>query len=188
MSPTVPHSARRRLFSTTSATRASAPVVPESVIPSYNVVRFVDVDGNESYGTLETDESPEVPVLEKVYYARPIQQMEERHRWARLEERARVARFLPPIEPVTIYCMGLNYHQHAVETGLAVPKFPITFLKPITSVVGHRHEIVIPKVASDPAEVDFEGELAVVIGRDCKNVSPEEALDYVLGCVKLSTW
>lgn len=122
------------------------------------MVRFVDTDGNESYGTLagveEAKDGAGVPgPMSKVYYVRPIQQMGERHKWKALDERTRVARFLPPVEPVSIYCLGLNYHKHAVETGHVVPKFPVIFLKPVTSVIAHRHEIVIPSVARSPPEV-----------------------------------
>ena len=127
---------------------------------SYNVVRFVDTDGNESYGTLAAVEDDKAGgkagatgPMDKTYYVRPIQQMGERHKWKTLDERTRVARFLPPVEPVSIYCLGLNYHKHAVETGHVVPKFPVMFLKPVTSVIAHRHEIVIPSVARSPPEV-----------------------------------
>eukprot|EP00929_Paragymnodinium_shiwhaense_P063020 TRINITY_DN31516_c0_g1_i2.p1 TRINITY_DN31516_c0_g1~~TRINITY_DN31516_c0_g1_i2.p1 ORF type:complete len:261 (+),score=54.92 TRINITY_DN31516_c0_g1_i2:151-933(+) len=82
--------------------------------------------------------------------------------------------------PPAIYCIGLNYKKHAAETGLPEPRFPIYFLKPPTTIVGRGDPIVIPKVCH-PEEVDWEVELAVVIGRPAKNVKAEEALQYVQG-------
>lgn len=82
--------------------------------------------------------------------------------------------------PPAIYAIGLNYHAHAAETGLPIPRFPIYFLKPPTSVIGPGAPIVIPAVCK-PDEVDWEAELAVIIGRAAKDVREAEALDYVEG-------
>jgi 2-keto-4-pentenoate hydratase/2-oxohepta-3-ene-1,7-dioic acid hydratase in catechol pathway len=90
---------------------------------------------------------------------------------------------LPPVDPPAIFCVGLNYPEHAKEVKMAkeTPRFPVIFTKTFNTLTGHQSAIVIPRVASDPAEVDFEAELAVVIGRECKDVSAEEALSYVAG-------
>jgi len=95
-------------------------------------------------------------------------------------ECAAVAKLLAPLVPTSMFCVGLNYQHHAEESGAKVPEFPILFFKAINSLQNPGDPIEIPtRLASET--VDYEGELAVVIGRTCKNVSREEALDYVLG-------
>jgi len=84
--------------------------------------------------------------------------------------------------PPAVICVGLNYRKHAAEAGLPEPAFPVVFYKNPSVVIGPGDDIVIPTVASDPHEVDYECELAVVIGsRPVRNVSKADALDYVLG-------
>lgn len=87
--------------------------------------------------------------------------------------------FLPPLTPPNIIALGLNYGKHADETGLRVSGRLVMFLKATTSIVGHGSPIVLP--VAGPDEVDYEAELAVIIGKRAKNVSRDEALDYVLG-------
>jgi 2-keto-4-pentenoate hydratase/2-oxohepta-3-ene-1,7-dioic acid hydratase in catechol pathway len=94
---------------------------------------------------------------------------------ARLDQ----VKLLPPCEPNTIVCIGRNYREHAAETGSEVPSEPLIFLKPTTSLIAHGDAIVYPTWVS--SHVDHEGELAVVIGRTCRRVREDEALDYVLG-------
>jgi 2-keto-4-pentenoate hydratase/2-oxohepta-3-ene-1,7-dioic acid hydratase in catechol pathway len=95
-------------------------------------------------------------------------------------ERLEVAALLAPVTPPTIYCVGLNYRKHAEETGAKIPEHPVIFLKSPTALLDPEKSIVLPRhLRSD--QVDFEGELAIVIGRTCKNVSRAEALNYVLG-------
>lgn len=86
----------------------------------------------------------------------------------------------PPIpDPEKIICFGLNYRKHAEETGNAIPKAPTFFPKYRNSLVGPDEPIVLP--TKNPANVDYEVELAVIIGKRCKNVSQAEALNYVGG-------
>jgi len=95
-------------------------------------------------------------------------------------ERIDVLSLLAPIEPKTIYGIGLNYRKHAEETGAKIPEHPIVFLKSPTALQDPDGPIMLPRhLRSD--QVDFEAELAVVIGTECKNVSREEAMNYVLG-------
>ncbi len=94
-------------------------------------------------------------------------------------------RVLAPLLPSTILCIGLNYRRHAEESGAKVPQFPVVFMKPPSSVQSPGEPILLPTHLAS-AEVDYECELAVVIGRGpdgeiCKNVSRDRALDYVLG-------
>jgi len=92
-----------------------------------------------------------------------------------------VKKVLAPLEPVAILCIGLNFHQHAAETGLEIPRYPVLFMKNPASINHPDDPVVIPKSCLDPPEVDYEAELAVVIGKTARNVSAGQALDYVLG-------
>lgn len=94
--------------------------------------------------------------------------------------RAEVTKILAPIDPPVLFCIGLNYRRHAAESNSPIPKFPIVFMKSPAAVQNPDDPIVLPRhLRSD--EVDYECELAVVIGKKCKNVSKARALDYVLG-------
>ena len=87
---------------------------------------------------------------------------------------------LAPLNPVDILCIGLNYRKHAAEGGSAPPENPILFMKTVSTLQNPGAPIVLPtKLKSD--KVDYECELAVVIGKECLNVSKADALDYVLG-------
>ena len=85
---------------------------------------------------------------------------------------------LAPCEPTKVICIGLNYHDHAKEMNLPIPKEPIVFLKPPSSVTGPRTNIVYPRQCT---RLDYEAELAIVMGNVTKNIEPEDALDNVLG-------
>lgn len=88
-------------------------------------------------------------------------------------------RLLAPVIPRSkVVCVGKNYAKHAAEMGGEVPTEPLIFLKPNTSVIGPGEPIFYPEQSSD---VHFEGELAVVIGRICKDVSVEDAPRVILG-------
>ncbi|MGH7952565.1 MAG: fumarylacetoacetate hydrolase family protein [Limisphaerales bacterium] len=96
------------------------------------------------------------------------------------DERAQIAKLLAPIAPAAILCIGLNYKRHAVESNLPAPQFPVLFVKGANALQNPGDPILIPThLRSD--EVDCECELAVVIGKSCKNVRREDALNYVLG-------
>ena len=89
-------------------------------------------------------------------------------------------RLLAPVVPTAILCIGLNYKKHAAESNSPLPKFPVLFVKSAGAVQDPEGPIFLPRrLRSD--KVDYEAELAVVIGRAAKNVSRENALDYVLG-------
>lgn len=87
-------------------------------------------------------------------------------------------RLLTPVEPSKILCVGLNYRDHIEELGAALPEFPSHFLKPPTAIIGPEEPILYPRIAK---QVDYEGELAVVIKDRVKDVPQDEALDHVLG-------
>ncbi|MDD2486010.1 MAG: fumarylacetoacetate hydrolase family protein [bacterium] len=86
---------------------------------------------------------------------------------------------LPPVQPPNVFAIGLNYKRHADECGMKYPPAPVIFLKAASAVIGSGDDIILPDMAPD--EVDYEAELAIVIGRTCRYVSEYEALDYVLG-------
>ena len=89
-------------------------------------------------------------------------------------------KLLAPVAPTNILCIGLNYRRHAAEGNVPAPERPVLFIKASTAVQNPGDPIVLPRhLRSD--EVDYECELAVVIGRRCKNATRENALDHVLG-------
>jgi 2-keto-4-pentenoate hydratase/2-oxohepta-3-ene-1,7-dioic acid hydratase in catechol pathway len=94
--------------------------------------------------------------------------------------RVEIAALLAPLQPRMIWCIGLNYRKHAAESNLAVPSRPVLFAKGPNTVQDPGGPIVIPRTLASE-QVDYECELAVVIGKACKNVSRERALDHVLG-------
>ncbi|WP_433586646.1 fumarylacetoacetate hydrolase family protein [Microbacterium hydrocarbonoxydans] len=89
------------------------------------------------------------------------------------------AALLAPVIPRSkVVCVGKNYHDHAAEMGGVAPEEPLLFLKPNTSVIGPGDSIVRPSLSQ---QTEYEGELAVVIGKIAKNVTAADALTYVLG-------
>jgi 2-keto-4-pentenoate hydratase/2-oxohepta-3-ene-1,7-dioic acid hydratase in catechol pathway len=87
-------------------------------------------------------------------------------------------RFLPPVIPTKIVCVGQNYLGHIKELGAPVPKEPIIFLKPPSCLIGHEQPIIYGR---DAERIDYEGELAIVIKHRMKKVNESDALNYVLG-------
>jgi 2-keto-4-pentenoate hydratase/2-oxohepta-3-ene-1,7-dioic acid hydratase in catechol pathway len=89
-------------------------------------------------------------------------------------------RLLAPVQPAAILCVGLNYKQHAAEADKPLPRFPVLFLKSPGSAQNPEDPILLPRRMRSDA-VDYECELAVVIGRTAKNVPKSKALEHVLG-------
>ena len=96
------------------------------------------------------------------------------------DEVAQVKKLLAPVDPRDIFCIGLNYRKHAAEGGLPIPEWPVLFMKNTGTIQNPNDPIILPQKLKSDA-VDYECELAVVIGKRCHNVSKEDALDYVLG-------
>jgi 2-keto-4-pentenoate hydratase/2-oxohepta-3-ene-1,7-dioic acid hydratase in catechol pathway len=89
------------------------------------------------------------------------------------------AKFLAPVvDPRKIVCVGLNYRDHAAESGAAIPKEPILFSKFPTALIGHGESIVLPRVSD---EVDYEAELVIVVGKKGRHLTKENALAHVAG-------
>jgi 2-keto-4-pentenoate hydratase/2-oxohepta-3-ene-1,7-dioic acid hydratase in catechol pathway len=95
-------------------------------------------------------------------------------------EPAAARRILAPLEPRAILCIGLNYRRLAAETGATIPTWPVLFMKVPGAVQHPEAPITLPTTLASH-QVDYEGELAVVIGRTCRNVPRSEALGVVLG-------
>lgn len=93
---------------------------------------------------------------------------------------AEVQKLLAPVAPVAIACIGLNYRHHAAESGAPIPQWPVLFHKSISALQNPGDPIEIPTHLAS-YQVDYECELAIVIGKRCKNVKKEDALSYVLG-------
>lgn len=99
-------------------------------------------------------------------------------RYQAIDEPLRVEKLLAPIVPTDILCIGLNYRDHAAESGSTIPPHPMLFIKSSNALNNPLDPILIPRRSS---MIDYEGELVVVMARDAKNVPREKALDYVLG-------
>ncbi|MDQ6658599.1 MAG: fumarylacetoacetate hydrolase family protein [Actinomycetota bacterium] len=128
-----------------------------------NVVAFVSVDGDPADGAQARE-----------ILAHPFGTPEYSGRSWPLSE----TRLLAPILPSKVVAFGRTYADHAAELGNAVPDEPLCFLKPSTSVVGPGAKIVLPPQSK---QVSFEGELAVVIGRPCKDVAADNVASVILG-------
>jgi 2-keto-4-pentenoate hydratase/2-oxohepta-3-ene-1,7-dioic acid hydratase in catechol pathway len=134
------------------------------------------VDDEPRYGVVETDD-PEglvgtVSVLDSDPLYRPVQFTGEKLQLADV-------RLLAPVIPRSkVVCVGRNYAAHAAELGNEVPKEPMIFLKPNTSVIGPRDGIVYPEQTNN---LHFEGELAIVIGRICRDLPKERVNEVIFG-------
>lgn len=139
------------------------------------VIRFTTQDGSICWGQPKTESGLSAFESAQVFTGNPYSGFQETDRIAS------VHRLLAPVEPSDIFAIGLNYRKHALETNMALPNNPIVFMKSTGSVIGPNDIIKIPNCAQQKPEVDFEGELAVLIGKSALNVTPENALHYIAG-------
>jgi 4-hydroxyphenylacetate degradation bifunctional isomerase/decarboxylase decarboxylase subunit len=86
--------------------------------------------------------------------------------------------YLSPVKPSKIICVGLNYVDHAKELKMEIPGNPILFMKPPSAVIGHEGKVKYPNMTQ---KLDYEAELAIVIGKKCKDVPAKNALDVIMG-------
>ncbi|HEX9860177.1 MAG TPA: fumarylacetoacetate hydrolase family protein [Nitrospirota bacterium] len=128
------------------------------------IVRYLK-DGKESYGVLEDG------VIYRV--SSPLSQKRTGESFLSGE-----AKLFAPSAPTKIVCVGLNYSDHAAEMGLPLPPEPVIFIKPSTCALRPGGVIVYPDMSR---QVDYEAELAVVIGRKAKDIKESEAGHYILG-------
>jgi 2-keto-4-pentenoate hydratase/2-oxohepta-3-ene-1,7-dioic acid hydratase in catechol pathway len=94
------------------------------------------------------------------------------------DQRVAIDKLLAPLVPTDILCIGLNYRRHAAESGAPIPDNPVLFIKSSNTLNNPGDPIVIPRRSQ---QIDYECELAVVIGRDCRHAPRDAALSYVLG-------
>jgi len=132
------------------------------------ICRYQDRQGRIGYGVLTAEGS--VVKMEGDLFEQP----------QATTEVVEVQRLLAPLVPPAILCLGLNYRRHAEESGMAIPRYPVLFMKTPGSIQHPDAPILLPTHLKSEM-VDWECELAVVIGRSGKNIPPQQALGYVLG-------
>jgi 2-keto-4-pentenoate hydratase/2-oxohepta-3-ene-1,7-dioic acid hydratase in catechol pathway len=133
------------------------------------LIRFLSRENQEMFGLYE----PELPDQALVIRGDMFEDFEVTSKLAVVHS------ILPPVSPCNILALGLNYRKHADETNVSYPEIPIVFIKATTSVIGHMLPILLP--SAGPENVDYEAELAVIIGKKVKNIPPSEAMDCILG-------
>jgi 2-keto-4-pentenoate hydratase/2-oxohepta-3-ene-1,7-dioic acid hydratase in catechol pathway len=130
------------------------------------IARYLQ-DGHIRFGIVEGERVRELLLA-------PFEEIVPLERTSLLEE----VELLPPVFPQKIIAVGLNYRDHAEELGMPLPEEPTLFMKPPSSLVAHGGFIVYPPMSG---RVDYEAELALVCGAECKDVDPEEAPGLILG-------
>ncbi|KAL1919550.1 uncharacterized protein VTP21DRAFT_2243 [Calcarisporiella thermophila] len=142
------------------------------------LIRFLAPDGQVYHGQ---------PILKSGHFPKDISGLKANvivgdiYTDAKVTERVvQVEKLLAPIVPTIFRCIGLNYRKHAAETKMELPNYPILFIKPPSSIQGPNAPVMVPSIATNN-QIDYEAELAVVIGRKARNVTREKALEYVLG-------
>jgi len=162
------------------------------------LVRYHDREG-ETYGVLATDKIVCLPSLAKhvnakfprkledfitsdMKYVEEAEEILESAANKAIEYASRPIDTVTPLAPIPfpgkIICLGLNYRDHATEQNAALPDEPIIFMKPRTAIIGPNESIVKPSFVK---QLDYEAELAIVIGRRAKNVSVSEAKSHIFG-------
>lgn len=131
------------------------------------IIRFLDESGRKHYGEMVGAQSARA-ITGDIFDGYLIS-----------DDTVRVRKLLSPVIPTGILCVGLNYKEHAAETKLEIPEYPVLFIKSLNALNNPGDPIVLPKI--EPVEVDYEGELVVVIGKAGKNISRGAALEHVLG-------
>ena len=150
------------------------------------IARFIDMECDIRYGIIEGDTiAPLDPQFDRYGIPGSLTVAAiEGEPWYGIERSGEEfalddVKLLAPVKPPDIIAIGLNYKAHADEFGDPHPTSPVIFLKATSTRCGPEDIIILPAMAPD--EVDYEAELVIVIGRECHNVSEEEALDCVLG-------
>jgi 2-keto-4-pentenoate hydratase/2-oxohepta-3-ene-1,7-dioic acid hydratase in catechol pathway len=133
------------------------------------IIRFVSGEQKALYGAYSPDHPNCAKIIEgNIFSTYKITSQE-----------TQIKKLLAPIIPINILALGINYKKHGDETAISYPEQPVLFLKATTSITGHEGTIILP--AAGPDHVDYEAELAVVIGKEAKNVMPDEVMDYIMG-------
>ena len=133
------------------------------------IIRFASANKEIFYGVF----SPDRPDFAKIIEGN----IPGNYKITSREEK--ISQWLPPIIPLNILALGINYKKHGDETAMSCPDQPILFIKATSSITGHNHPVVLP--ATGPDMVDYEAELAVVVGKSAKNIKPDQAMDHIFG-------
>ena len=133
-----------------------------------NIIRYADPQGETHYAAEQADGSA-LQIEGDIFGEYRV-----------TNAKAHMAKVLAPVVPTAILCIGLNYKRHAEEGKAPIPKWPVLFMKSPGALQNPGDPIVLPTKLKS-TQVDYECELAVVIGKTCKNVSKADALNYVLG-------
>ncbi|KAJ4985821.1 fumarylacetoacetate hydrolase [Stagonosporopsis vannaccii] len=141
-----------------------------------HLIRFEADDGNVYYGDL----AKETPTREIKGKDVDVLEGDVKTGFSKKGSKAKVAKLLCPL-PTTniILCVGLNYRQHAEECNLTIPSNPAIFMKPSDALAGPLDDIPIHKDCQ--SDLDYEGELTIIVGKDCKNATKDNWQDFVLG-------
>ena len=131
------------------------------------IIRFIDATGQQRYGEA-IDQGHARLISGDLFGAYEL-----------TDETTVVQKLLAPVWPPSILCVGLNYKEHAAESAMKLPEHPVLFMKSLNALNNPGDAIVLPEI--EPIEVDYEGELVVVIGKGGKNISRAQALEHVLG-------
>jgi 2-keto-4-pentenoate hydratase/2-oxohepta-3-ene-1,7-dioic acid hydratase in catechol pathway len=135
------------------------------------IVRFLDPEGQEHFGM---DQNSKIGDSVTILHGNIFTDLKP------TGQSATLSKLLTPITPCNIYCIGLNYREHAAESGMEEPDRPIVFAKPTSSLCHPGDPIRLPACQHEE-EVDYECELAVIIGTEARDVSVDNALDFILG-------
>ncbi len=133
-------------------------------------IKFIDKENTIRIGVLDRDGTIKLvdgPILDDHYVTGESLKHDD------------IQHYLPPVVPPNIIAIGRNYSEHAKELNSEVPERPLIFIKATTSILAHGQTIRLPKPA--PNEVDYEAELVVVIGKQAKCITPEQASEYIFG-------
>ncbi|KAF2837731.1 hypothetical protein M501DRAFT_136675 [Patellaria atrata CBS 101060] len=140
------------------------------------LIRFEDESGNVIYGDL----NEELPAAQIVGKTVSVLDGHVQSGFTKTDKKATVKKLLSPLPKAhAIICVGLNYAHHAKEANLTVPPYPVIFTKPPDALAGPLDEVPVHPSAQEM--LDYEGELTIIIGKDAKNVSEADALNYILG-------
>jgi 2-keto-4-pentenoate hydratase/2-oxohepta-3-ene-1,7-dioic acid hydratase in catechol pathway len=143
--------------------------------------------GRPSYGLIDGDRvhdlgrrlGPAYPTLRTAIAAGVLDSVAKDVATARPDFTLSQLTLLPPIpDPEKIVCVGLNYRAHAAEGGMKIPEYPMLFARFANTLVAHEAEMIRPKLSGD---FDYEGELAIVIGRGGRHIAKQNALQHVFG-------
>ena len=133
------------------------------------IIRFISGRGDVLCGVISSDHPGSAMIMEGDIFGD----------FTLTKKQATVEKLLPPIVPVNILALGINYKKHGDETAMSYPSQPILFIKATSSLTGPDSSIILPAAGAD--QVDYEAELAVIIGKQAKNIAPADVPDYIFG-------